>query len=566
MTRGDLRYGDLPIRILPSSFMTQLLLILLLFLSSACQSPQKKPFPHPSKGSFRELIARLCESGQIAQGLVMMDRAFIEQQGSAAQRRAIYEDLQKLKLIGRLTSPDQCFAEFKTALRTLEHPALRTLSYQLIGRLAKEFPRANLEPWRRYLVDAFQREGPAGFAGLVQAAGMLGGDSLLNELEDMHDAWLRPARRLMAVRALAYQSAKPRVQNLLVNRLDDWNEEVRAETFKILLKQVQTPDRRRIALRALGESEAVACAGVAVIHSGASSTEALAVMRRFENDPPKDPVQKERVFSLLAVHGPVEFLAVAMSWGLGSPGDFEVLYQRAIKENKVFEVLRRCLGQKSKVARRFALSRVFERPGEETGFSQKERRTIALYVLKTDDSRENLIDALFYLRSEMDKPEVRDAHYELVDENGLVSVRLEALRGLMTKVSRESYQALRLGLEDGAAEVRQYCLLRWGEQSHGRGFEILLSQVGANAEDQRVLQDAIYRSVEGLGKERAMKKVYGRCLDRLRRWAHSPDSQRALFALKGLSASQSGQQHGKALPDFTEANLKALRAILLAPG
>lgn len=447
----------------------------------------------------------------------------------------------------------------ETALSQSKDEPLRAFLIRSYGRLGSLLPPPQRSSWRTRVLRALDEETGFSRQEAILAAGKLGGPALLERLEETHDAWLQPGLRLQTARALAYQSAEPVVQGLLLSRLSDWNEDVRKVAFKALLSEPQYKERRSLALRAFDENEDIALAGVAVISSGTSPNEALAVMQRFERLPPKDEIQRSRIFALLAKKGPVEFLSTGLSWNVGSFESYEAVYQRAIAEKKVFEVLRRCLARGNNRARLFALSKLFRRPPKETGFEVGESVKVALYTLQSDPDKENVLSAIIFLQRHGGAIEVRDALYEIIEDHRLPSVRLEALRTLSLFPSREKQDALELASKDLSPINRAFCYQELARSAHRLGLVLMFRNLKAYKDDQQALGDAVYLLMETLAANEKAKPRLDLYRAQLQIWGRSPKPEIALFALKGLAALSKS----KTLPRFEASKLKELREQLI---
>lgn len=437
--------------------------------------------------------------------------------------------------------------------------SLRAYLFRTYGRFGALLSESQRKPWRARILRALDEESGFSKQECIQAAGKLGGAQLLERLEDQHDAWFQPALRLQVARALAYQSAQPKAQTMLQSRLEDWNEGVRKVAYETLLAEPQFPARRALALRALDENEDIALAAVAVISSETAPEEARAVMRRFERSPPKDEIQREKIFALLAKKGPVEFLSTGLTWNVGSLESYEAIYQRAVSEQKAFSVLRRCLAKGNGRARLFALLKLFRRPLNETGFDDTERVKIALYTLQSDPERETVLSAIIFLQGHGQAIEVRDALFTVIDDHRLPSARLEASRALSLFPGREKTEALQLASKDLSPVNRAFCYQELARSRHQLALVLLYRNVKAYPEDQRDLGDAIYLLMEGLATDKKAKERVDLYLAQLRIWGRSPNPKLAIFALRGLAAVSKV----KTLPAFEAANIGKLRALLL---
>lgn len=445
------------------------------------------------------------------------------------------------------------------ALRLCQDAPLRAFFIRAYGQLGAKVDELLKDPWRERILAATKEERGLARKECILAAGRLGGAALLERLEDDHDAWLQPALRLQATQALAFQSAETKVQELLQGRLNDWNEEVRRAAFLALLEEPSYPERRSLALRALDENDALAFAAVAVISSGTSTEEAAAVLRRFESAPPKDSIQKIKIFKLLANKGPVEFLPTALTWKLGAVDQYEALYQRAIAEKKIRAVLARCLAEDSERARLFALDKLFRRPPKETGFANEEVVKVAIYTVQRDPGRETVLSALLFLQGHGKSIEARDALYSVIEDHRLPSARLEALRTLSLFPSRESLEGIELAFKDLSPRVRAFAYQESARALHPLALALLFQNLKRYPGDEADLGDALFLLMESLAKTEKAGARFRRAQSQLIAWAQRDEPPVALFALKGLAATSKVAK----LPPFEKAHIKELRRLLI---
>jgi hypothetical protein len=477
-------------------------------------------------------IRQLCSSHQVESALFQLDASLEKYRWTRSERIEICQII-KASFQAKSTALPETLAG---SLPEIQLASLRALIFQLLGELGQKLPAPAQERARLLIVRALSEEEGLALSGAILAAGMIGGQTALAALESIHDAWFQPARRLQVVRALAYQRSQPRARVMLRSRLDDWNQDVREEAFEVLLSSRQTKGRRKLALRALlEESETVVLAGVAVISSAITSHEARALMQRFKDKAPVNAAAAEEIFALLSRHGPVEFLSTAMAWGVGGQGDYEIIYQRAVAERKAFELLRHCMTQGPK-ARRFAYLKLFQRGSEETGFAVEDKVKIALRILDLDSQRENVLNAIHFLRSELESVFVRDALYDALSDHSLPSVRLEAARTLCAYPSRERDDAVERALKDRSKKIRHYCLSQLALRASLSALRILCRQVGAFAEDREAVGQTVCLLVQQMLDDPKKIAAASACQRLLALWAKSRSSDRARFANRGLSA------------------------------